>query len=509
MPDYTTIPGSTPVPLQVLDELGPVGAGETATITLILRRRAELPTELIVGPQTITRDELAERYGADPADVALLRDALPDGLSVVAEDLGGRTIRISGSVDALATFFGVQLTRVASANPMTGQRVEHRHRTGSIQVPAQLTGIVTAVLGLDDRPHARLQSRIAAADAVEQSYTPVQVGTIYDFPANTDGTGQTLAIIELGGGYADTDLNSYFDGLGITPPTVKSVSVDGAKNTPGQDPSGADGEVLLDIEVSGALAPKAEVDVYFAPNTDQGFIDAITNAVHATPTPTAISVSWGQSEDSWTAQSRTALDQACADGAALGVTICAAAGDGGSSDGQSDGKPHADFPASSPNVLACGGTTLNSSTDETVWNSGSSGGATGGGVSDVFDQPSWQANAGVPSRPGGGTGRGVPDVAGDADPATGYQVLVDGQQQVIGGTSAVAPLWAALVCRLAQGAGRKLGQLQPTLYSASTGFRDITSGSNGDYSAGPGWDACTGLGVPVGSDLLSAFSAPT
>jgi kumamolisin len=509
MPDYVTIPGSAPVPLPEFDELGPVGADESATITLVLRRRAELPADLISGPRTIGRDELAEQYGADSSDAAVVRDALPAGLSVVAENLGGRIVQVSGPANALAEFFGVRLTRVTSMHPVTGERIEHRHREGPIQLPAQLSGIVTAVLGLDDRPHARLQSRIAAAAAVDQSYTPVQVGTIYDFPANTDGTGQALAIIELGGGYADSDLNSYFTGLGITPPTVKSVSVDGAKNTPGQDPSGADGEVLLDIEVSGALAPKAEIDVYFAPNTDQGFIDAITNAVHATTTPTAISISWGQSEDSWTAQSRTALDQACADAAALGVTICAAAGDGGSSDGQSDGKPHADFPASSPNVLACGGTTLKSATDETVWNSGSSGGATGGGVSDVFDQPSWQANAGVPDRPGGGTGRGVPDVAGDADPATGYQVLVDGQQQVIGGTSAVAPLWAALVCRLAQGAGRKLGQLQPTIYAASSGFRDITSGSNGDYSAGPGWDACTGLGVPVGSDLLSLFSAPT
>lgn len=507
MPDYAPIAGSEPAPLQVLAELGPVGSAESATITLVLRRRAELPPDLVSGPRTITRDELAERYGADAADAALVRAALPDGVSVVAEDLGARIMQIHGPVAALATYFGAPLTRVASADPVTGQRVEHRRREGPIQVPARLTGVVTAVLGLDDRPHARFQSRIAAADQAAKSYTPIQVGDTYDFPADTDGTGQVLAIIELGGGYADSDLNSYFSGLGITPPTVTSVSVDGATNVPGQDPNGADGEVLLDIEVSGALAPKAELAVYFAPNTDQGFIDAIINAVHATPTPTAISISWGQSEDSWTAQSRTALDEACADAAALGVTICAAAGDGGSSDGQPDGAPHVDFPASSPNVLACGGTTLESADSETVWNSGPSGGATGGGVSDVFEQPSWQADAGVPDRPGGGTGRGVPDVAGDADPATGYQVLVDGQQQVIGGTSAVAPLWAALVCRLAQGTGRKLGQLQPTLYSATTGFRDITSGSNGDYSAGPGWDACTGLGVPVGSELLTLFSA--
>jgi kumamolisin len=238
--------------------------------------------------------------------------------------------------------------------------------------------------------------------------------------------------------------------------------------------------------------------------------------VHASQTPTAVSISWGQSEDSWTPQARTALDQAFADAAALGVTICVAAGDNGSTDGQQDGLSHADFPASSPHALACGGTSLLANpgtgavSSETVWNDGQGGGATGGGVSDVFGQPAWQASAGVPGRAGsGGAGRGVPDVAGDADPATGYQVLVDGQQIVVGGTSAVAPLWAALVCRLAQRAGKRLGLLQPLIYAGISpgatvaGFRDITSGNNGAYAAGPGWDACTGLGVPDGGALLT------
>ena len=229
-----------------------------------------------------------------------------------------------------------------------------------------------------------------------------------------------------------------------------------------------------------------------------------------------ISISWGQSEDSWTAQARTALDQALADAAALGVTVCVAAGDNGSSDGQASGN-HVDFPASSPNALGCGGTSLvadpttGAVSSETVWNDGSSGGATGGGVSDVFAQPSWQATAGVPAS-GGHTGRGVPDVAGDADPQTGYQILVDGQQQVVGGTSAVAPLWAGLVARLAQAAGQPFGLIQPALYAGAgpgvdvAGFTDITSGNNGSYSAGPGWDACTGLGSPDGTALLDRLT---
>ena len=174
-----------------------------------------------------------------------------------------------------------------------------------------------------------------------------------------------------------------------------------------------------------------------------------------------------------------------------------------------------DFPASSPNVLACGGTKLSATTttilNEVVWNEPGDG-ATGGGISDVFPLPNYQESAGVPPSANStkNTGRGVPDVAADADPTTGYSVRVDGQDTVIGGTSAVAPLWAGLVACLNQGLGKPLGFLNPTLYAltSQTGaFRDITSGNNGSYSAGPGWDACTGLGVADGSKLLKAVSS--
>ena len=191
---------------------------------------------------------------------------------------------------------------------------------------------MTAVLGLDDRPQARAFFQIAAPDAVASSYTPPQLGAVYRFPTGTDGTGQTIAILELGGGYAQADLDNYFQRLGIPTPTVTAVGVDGAGNTPGQDPNGADGEVLLDIEVIGALAPQAEIVVYFAPNTDAGFLDALSRAAHAATTPVAISISWGQSEDDWTAQARTAFDQALTDAAALGVSVTAASGDDGSTD---------------------------------------------------------------------------------------------------------------------------------------------------------------------------------
>jgi kumamolisin len=301
---------------------------------------------------------------------------------------------------------------------------------------------------------------------------------------------------------------------------VTAVPVDGGSNSPGQP---ADGEVELDIEVAGAVAPKAAQLVYFAPNTDQGFINAIAQAVHTTPPPIVVSISWGQSEDQWSQQSRTSMDGVFSDAAALGVTVTVAAGDNGSSDDpNSTSGVHCDFPASSPHVLACGGTKLignlstNTIASEVVWNElAHNEGAGGGGVSDVFPLPPWQENVGVPTIAGGtSTGRGVPDVAGNADPVTGYLVVVDGQQQPIGGTSAVAPLWAGLIARLAQATGKKFGLLQPLIYggvtagAAAQGFNDITKGNNGAYSAGPGWDATTGLGSPNGQALLTHLSDP-
>ena len=546
---FVPLRGSERAPLPAAEDAGPVDGAQQIEITLITRRRTALPRELVEGPETVTREELAAQHGTDPADMGTLRTALAaHGLEITEADPGGRRVKVAGSVAALSETFGAQLSMVRSPHPASRQPVEHRYREGSLRLPAALDGIVLAVLGLDDRPQARPQFRWAPAAAARDtgagtagtgapgtgtaaaapaaaptSYTPPQVAQFYEFPPNTTGAGQYLAIIELGGGFGSSDLDPYFAGLGIPVPSVTAASVDGAANAPGQDPNGADGEVLLDIEVAGATAPGAAQVVYFAPNTDQGFVDGVTTAVHASPTPTAISISWGQSEDTWTAQGRTALDQAMADAAALGITVCVAAGDNGSADAQTDGAVHADFPASSPHALACGGTSLRGNvltgviSSETVWNDGPGRGSTGGGVSDAFPLPSWQASVGVPARAGGtgaAAGRGVPDVAGCADPQTGYQIQVDGQSTVVGGTSAVAPLWAALLCRLAQATGRPFGLIQPLLYpgagagQTAAGFRDITSGNNGAYAAGPGWDACTGLGSPEGTALLARLSTP-
>ncbi|MEO8907791.1 MAG: S53 family peptidase [Microbacteriaceae bacterium] len=512
--DRTHLQGSERMPAPHTTSIEPPADAGDVEITLVVRRKAPVPESALQQPMAPA--EFAERYGADPADVRAVEDAARAiGARIVSTDLPSRRIRIAGSADVLAEAFGTSLSWVSSPDH-TGAAIAHHERTGPLHVPNAMSGRVTAVLGLDDRPQARANFRIASAASVVTSYTPPQLGQIYAFPAGTDGAGHTVAIIELGGGFAASDLDAYFGSLGIATPTVTAVGVDGAVNVPGGDPNGADGEVLLDIEVVGALAPAAKIVVYFAPNTDAGFLNAVATAAHATPTPSAISISWGQSEDAWTAQARNALDQAFVDAVALGATVTAAAGDDGSTDRVTGGGVHVDFPASSPHALACGGTRLQADpttgvvTSETVWNNGAGRGATGGGVSDAFPLPSWQVDAAVPVGTAGG-GRGVPDVAANADPQTGYQVRVDGADLVIGGTSAVAPLWAALITRIAQAAGKPLGLAQPTVYgtvpagSTPPGFRDVTQGNNGAFAAGPGWDACTGLGVPIGTALLPVF----
>jgi kumamolisin len=331
-----------------------------------------------------------------------------------------------------------------------------------------------------------------------------------------DGSGQSVGIIELGGGYALSDIQTYCSDLGITAPSVSAVSVDGTTNSPTGDANGPDGEVLLDIEVIGTIATKAEILVYFAPNTDAGFVDAINAAVHGSQgKPGVLSISWGSAESEWTSQGIQALDQALQDAAVLGVTVCVASGDGGSSDGVSDGLAHVDYPASSQYALGCGGTRITASADkltsQVVWDDLPNGGATGGGVSNIFPLPSWQSGTKVPvsSNPGGKAGRGVPDVSGDADPKTGYSIRVDGKQIVVGGTSAVAPLWSGLLALVNQSIDKPVGYINPLLYQTSSfpAFRDVVSGTNGAYSAGPGWDACTGWGSPDGEKLLSTLSA--
>ncbi|HWG72734.1 MAG TPA: S53 family peptidase [Acidimicrobiales bacterium] len=501
--------------------VAPVDGEEVAAITVYLRQNPGGPDLAWVDEEAarpprergrMSRDELATTYGPSDADLsALSAFASEHALAVTSVDIARRAVVLSGRLADFAAAFGTELS--IREHPTAGR---YRARSGPLTVPADIGGAVVGVFGLDQRPQALTQHRIASA-AAPASFTPPQVAALYDFPAGGPGTGEVIGIVELGGGFAQADIDAYFAQIGQTPPSVTAVGVDGGTNSPG-NPNGPDAEVMLDIEVAGSVAPGAAIVVYFAPNTDQGFIDAVSTAVHdTTHRPTVVSISWGAAENTWTAQAMNQMEQAFIAAAAAGVTVTVAAGDNGSSDGQSDGAPHVDFPASAPHALGCGGTTLSASggagkqaiASETVWNDGASGGATGGGVSAQFPLPSYQKGANVPpgTAPGG---RGVPDVAGDADPQTGYQVRVDGQSMVIGGTSAVAPLWAGLVALLNAKLGAPVGFLQPRLYTAGPEgtMHDITQGSNGAYQAGAGWDPCTGLGSPDGAKLLAALEAP-
>jgi kumamolisin len=505
------LPGSekSPAPNAVYFKATP--AKSMVTVSVIVKRKE--PLELnrrggrANGPVRISRAEFQKRNGGDPEAIKQVKAfAREFNLRVEADPTSAlrRTVQLTGTAADIQKAFGVALEQ----KMIDG--AQYRVREGVIHLPASLSGMVEAVLGLDNRPQARPHFRVhqpRAKSAAPSSYTPLQVAEAYNFPASASGAGQTIGIIELGGGYRQADLAAYFKTLGLAAPAITAVSVDGGKNKP-STASGADGEVMLDVEVAASVAPGAKVAVYFTPNTDQGFLDAITTAVHdAANKPSVISISWGGPESSWTAQSMTAMDEACQSAAALGVTITVAAGDNGSTDGGTGN--NVDFPASSPHVLACGGTKLDANgatiVSEVVWNElANNEGATGGGVSNVFALPSWQAKAQVPAATTTTGGRGVPDVAGDADPTTGYTIRVDGQTMVIGGTSAVAPLWAGLVAVANQQLGTQVGFIQPAIYAAkaAAAFNDITQGNNGAFSASPGWDACSGLGSPIAGKLI-------
>ena len=499
-------------------------------------------------PRDLTHEELEKNYGGDSTDLAKVANfARQHGLVVVESSAAKRLVRLSGTVKAFNQAFDVELGHYEHAN------FTYRGRTGPICIPKELDGIITAVLGLDNRPFARPHfikrkphptGKAHPADSAAQfsGFSPLTIAELYGFPPG-DGSGQAVGIIELGGGFRPGDLQTYFQGIGIvTPPTVLAFSVDNATNSPGslQNPDPANGEVMLDIEIVGAIVPKATIVVYFAPNlTDADFSDAILAAVHdSVNKPSVISISWGGPEDSATGQFLDAFKTALEDAQSLNITVLIASGDNGAADmppvgqGAWDGKAHVDFPSSSPLALACGATRIDLSgttlAGEAAWNQGFANtdpevntfGSVGGGISEVFTPPpTWQANLILPPsvNPGAPAGRGVPDVTGNGDPASGYTIRVDGKQAVIGGTSAVAPLWAGLIARINQALGKRVGFVNATLYSNPAAFNDITAGNNRvssqggsenlGYDATQGWDACTGLGSPKGNAVLAALRA--
>ncbi|HEX3464168.1 MAG TPA: S53 family peptidase [Candidatus Elarobacter sp.] len=469
-------------------------------------------------------------FAADPADlekVAAYYTA--QGLRVLEKSLDKRSVTLQGTVNAMSQAFNVPLKLYESAHG------RYRGRTGAVYVPRELSAIVESVFGLDNRhvgrPFNHRARALPARARAQQGFFPPELAQLYGFPDHA-GQGQTIGILSFNGdldhgsgGYDTAVVRTYFkDVIGADGPSIENVVVHGPGNDPGDGSSQADstGEVLLDLEVVGSLASQASIVMYFTVFTEQGWVDAIMSAVtDAQRKPSVISISYGNPEDGsgtlWTEAAILKVDEAFRRAAAANVTICAASGDDGSRDQiTSDTLAHVDFPAASPWVLAVGGTHLEASggaiTREIVWNDNE--GSTGGGVSNVFGLPPYQNAARVPVsvNPGSRIGRGVPDVAAVGDPETGVKVSSPGAGAVemIGGTSASAPLWAALMARLNGLASAPFGFVNPLLYAqAGNSLNDIVEGNNGAYSARAGWDACTGLGTPNGTALRAALAAAT
>jgi len=535
MAKYIPLPGSNRTLLPNSRPIGPIDQSEIDSVTVRVRssgNRKDL--EKLVSDQSkvplkdrkyLTREQLAAQHGASDEDLDRVeRYAQQHDLVVVHRSAAERALVLKGKLSDLLAAFPAD---VQMYHHSTGA---YRGRRGEIHVPPDLDKIVTGVFGFDTRRKqrsSRTRQLAAAGPGGQNGVAATEFAKRYNFPTqsggvNLDGTGQTIAIIELGGGFRTSDLRVFFREINVPLPSVTAVSVDHAGNHP-TTPDSADGEVMLDIEVAGAVVPKAKFAVYFAPNRgDKGFLDAISAAIHDTERkPSVISISWGGPENTGDQQGINAFHELFLAAAAAGVTVCAASGDHGTADqaaGDWDNIIHVDHPAVDDLVLGCGGTQIDNDKD-VAWNDGTpfdvnvpggGGWATGGGISEIFAVPSYQSKANLPvSIKSGKTGRGVPDIAMSA---TNYFTRVDRSEGASGGTSAVAPLMAALIARLNQAKNKNVGFLNPFLYAnAKEVFQDVTAGTNAientvkGYKAGPGWDACTGLGTPDGTAILNSL----
>ncbi len=507
--------------------------------------------------QPLTDAQMLDQFGASKESLAAItKFASEHGLSVGEANLTSGRVVIKGTAGQLSDAFQ---TRLAAYESHSGQAFTGRE--GSLNVPRELNPHLVSILGMDDRPAARsyikyadAHSPAAAAEAAKageapkkfagpnppenaplppeapppetppsggqtepnarRGFMPNEVADAYNFPKESMGKGQAVGIIQLGGGFDAVDNAKYYQQHGLPEPKVKVIEVGGAKNSPGQ---AADGEVMLDSQVIGTVAPEAQQHMIFAPNSEKGFTDAILRATFPEAGETqnsAISISWGMNEEGWTKQAIDGMSQAFKKAMLKGISVFAASGDDGARDNASGNRFLVDYPASDPMVTGAGGTRLTvdgsgKRSAEVVWNNNRANDAGGGGISQVFPPQDFQAKVGVPRHAQTGeAGRGVPDVAGNADPVTGYRIRVAGSETLTGGTSAVSPLYSALMLRVNGALDKPFGKpLNPWLYErANSGiFNDISVGDNSGYKATPGWDATTGLGSIDGTKLLNAI----
>ncbi len=506
--------------------LGQYDLKERVEVRLVLRRQNESDLQkrvrrLELGEDLppLDRQTFANLYSTSPDDLAKVRRFASEySLMLVEENPVASAVTLSGTVDQLQKTFEVKLELYE--HPKGGQ---YRGRAGAIHIPDELQDVVTAVLGLDCRQQAHRSNGPSTVQPTKAAnppqgsskdeppaltFLPQEIGSLYNFPAG-GGEGQCIGLIEIRGGYLESDLTGFFSGIGVKVPTIVPVRIKGGENPIASDPASADIEATLDIQIAGALAPEAKLVVYFAKNEDAHLANAVDYVIHDDINrPSVLSLSWGGSESNWTEQARQTLNRSLQVAAVLGITVCVASGDSGSNSGADGGPEDVNFPASSPYALACGGTQLigseTSIESEVAWNDDPKS-ATGGGISRVFALPPWQeglsaARTSGPSRVL--SYRGVPDVAGNASAKSGYEILFAGQKTLASGTSAVAPLWAALIARINSKKNKSVGFIHPKLYRHPQVCDDVTQGNNGSFAAAPGWNACTGLGSPDGQKIF-------
>jgi len=532
---HVLLPGSKRGKDLAATRVGDVDPKQQIVVTIGLSG-AKLPSaEEYVG-QTLTPTELAEKFGAKEADADKVANSLKKyGLKVEDVSLETRSMRVSGTAKAMEAAFkpGMAIMRSAAEG-------EYRGRQGSIQIPAELKGIVTGVFGLDQRRMARRKSSAAAAKATLAPLTPADLEQRYNFPPG-DAAGQSIVIAEFGGGYFAEDVTTYCNKFQRPVPNVQAVAIDAPAYTLQQTLAlppqqrrqvlGDSVEVMMDVEIIAGLCPKAKISVYFSTFDQRGWIDLLNRVISARPV--SLSCSWGLAEDDpgWSGNAVAAIDDRLNAARLLGITTCVSSGDDGSGDQINDGKAHIDFPSSSPNALGVGGTMLKASKsgvqEVTWWESpgqrAGGGGATGGGVSTVFPRPAWQKVKVKSLNSGSIDGRVAPDIAALSGPPF-YDLVFLGKDAPNGGTSASAPLWAALIARINAGLPTSKQQRfqTPLLYQngsngqpvGKSSSRDVTIGNNASnpepgrgYKAGSGFDAVTGWGVPDGVKLLNALTA--
>jgi kumamolisin len=508
-------------------------------LTIAVRRMKQLPDlsalddKRPVERKYMTRDQLRTEYGSDPSAVEKIEKfAAVHHLVVTRDERASARLGLAGTAANVSAAFGVKL--LDYSHPKLG---EFHARTGPVMLPADVADAITGVFGLNNhRVMHRMPRQRQKVDAVASKakarpwFVPTELASIYNFP-DADASGQCIGLLEFGGGVEQSDVNAYFQQIGVTTPGIQIVPVDGVSTDPSADPNST-GEVMLDIDVAGALAGGAKVAVYFSTFDEKGLVDILSTVINdSTNDPSVLSVSWGWDENQpfnsdnilWSPAAIDHVNQSLLAVAQLGITVCVSTGDDGSEAQVKDGNAHVNFPATSPYVLAVGGTTLHArkaqngqvSVTEVVWNDGP-GSGTGGGISDITPVPGWQEGK-VPRSINAGNfaGRAIPDVAADADPATGYLTMSGGQLGVVGGTSASAPLWGSLITRINALIKGRVGNFNALLYGTlgpNGVLRDITSGNNdtdglldGQFAAGTGWDACTGWGAPDGAKLLNAL----